>query len=93
MTVQLHYYGSVLDLDPEVDDRFWTDFIEEALRDVNTGTMVVTLSGGRQASIPLFPGVALVVVEPQEDFPGEHTTRGSVYWTDGTTLRAADEDA
>jgi hypothetical protein len=93
MTVQLHYYGSVFDLDPEVDDRFWTDFIEEALRDTGTGTLVVTLTDGLQASIPVFPGVPLVVVEPQEDFPGEHTTRGSVYWADGTTLRAADDDA
>lgn len=93
MTVQLHYYGSVFDLDPEVDDRFWTDFIEDALRDPGTGTMVVTLAGGRQASIPIFPGVPLVVVEPQEELPGEHTTRGNVYWTNGTTTRAADDFA
>ncbi len=93
MAVQLHYYGSVFDLDPGVDDRFWTDFIDDALNGPGSGTLVVTLVGGLQVSIPIFPGVPLVVVEPQEDFPGEHTTRGNVYWADGTTLRAADDDS
>lgn len=96
MTVQLHYYGSVFDLDPRADDRHWSEFIQDML-DANhqagrSGVLSVTLVGGAQANIPIFPGVPLVVVEPREDHPGESTFSGAVHWDDGSTDHWADED-
>lgn len=97
MAVQLHYYGSVFTLDPRADDRYWFDFLDEALRECNTsgrrGTLSVTLENGMQAAVPVFPGVPLVICEPREDHPGESTLSGAVFWDDGgPTLRAADDD-
>lgn len=97
MSVQLHYYGSVFDLDSRADDRYWYDFVDDALRHCNatgrSGTMSVTLDGGIQAWIPVFPGVPLVICEPREDRPGESTLSGAVFWNDGSpTLHAADDD-
>lgn len=97
MAVQLHYYGSVFDLDARADDRFWYEFLDEALRQSNStgrsGTLSITLEGGIQAWIPVFPGVPLVICEPREEHPGQSTLSGAVFWDDGSpTLHWADDD-
>jgi hypothetical protein len=95
MTVRLHYYGSVFELDDRVDDRFWLDFIEDARADGRggqQGLLSVTLTGGIQAQIPFASDGPLVVTSPREDHVGESTVDGRVYWDDGTITRSSDDD-
>lgn len=97
MAVQLHYYGSVFNLDSRADDFYWYDFVDDALRECNSknraGTMSVTLEDGIQAWLPVFPGVPLVICEPREEMPGDSTFSGAVFWADGgQALHAADDD-
>lgn len=96
MAVQLHYYGSVFDLDPRADDRYWYDIVDETLRLVHehqrSGDLSVTLVGGIQARIPVFPGVALAFLEPREELPGESTYSGSAYWEDASRMFAFDDE-
>lgn len=96
MAVQMHYYGSVFDLDPRADDGYWFDVVDEALRLVHehkrSGDLSVTLVGGVQARIPLFPNVALALLEPREELPGESTYGGSAYWEDGSPMFSLDDE-
>ncbi|MDR2294725.1 MAG: hypothetical protein LBE05_05925 [Microbacterium sp.] len=72
MTVQLHYYGSVFDLDPEIPDEEWVKLHDEATdiqMDRERRILHVRLAGGKSAVIPLLPGAPLVLVCPQEAAP------------------------
>lgn len=69
MTVQLHYYGSVFDLDPANPDDFWVRHIDEEIGAIEAGTRApgffVELADGRAASIPYHAGDRIVVVAPR----------------------------
>lgn len=72
MAVQLHYYGSVFDLDPDVPDEEWVKLHGEATdfqTDRERRILHVRLAGGRSAVIPLLPGAPLVIVCPQDEAP------------------------
>ncbi|QOC24810.1 hypothetical protein IC744_16240 [Microbacterium hominis] len=70
MAVQVHYQGSVFDLDPTRSDAFWCSFIDETIATVNeTGRPLplgLNLADGRGAWLHLYPGTPIAVVAPAE---------------------------
>ncbi|KQT75373.1 hypothetical protein [Microbacterium sp. Leaf436] len=71
MAVQLHYYGSVFDLDPANPDDFWVDYLHERMGAIDADDadgvrgFVVALVGDRQAHIPYEAGDRVVIVTPR----------------------------
>lgn len=71
MAVQLHYYGSVFELDPANPDHFWVDYLHERMGAIDADDadgvsgFLVTLVGDRQAHIPYAVGDRVVIVTPR----------------------------
>ncbi|MDE2100825.1 MAG: hypothetical protein KGL39_26500 [Patescibacteria group bacterium] len=94
MATRLHYYGSVFKLDPNIPDDDWYDFITKSLhlavQDGRSGILVVSLKGGKEATIPIFPDAPVVLVRSVSAgyVSDEPTLR--IYWNDNTGTNIAD---
>ncbi|MAP64647.1 MAG: hypothetical protein CMH34_13110 [Microbacterium sp.] len=70
MAVQLHYYGSVFDLDPNQTDLYWVEFIDSELKrahEAPRGLITrIDLADGRGAYLPVRGDTPLAVVAPRD---------------------------
>ncbi|EYT56047.1 hypothetical protein H490_0104060 [Leucobacter sp. UCD-THU] len=76
MAVQLHYNGSVFDLDSNRGDAFWVKYIDDTVQAVNDGgvplPLGINLNDGRGANLWLFPGTPIgIVAAPELLFPAD----------------------
>jgi len=75
MAVQLHYYGSVFDLDPKETDLFWIDFIDNELdraKDAPRGLVTrIDLADGRGAYLRMRGDTPVAVVAPRDVLDGQ----------------------